>query len=122
MPAENIGKRRSQEDVLADLAAANAAREARGGELNIFRDGKIHVMAEQCDACLLSPNRLVDPSQAAEIVRKTKDLPGSAFACHKGSIAVQDAICRRWYDAFAKDDPVLMLGEAMGVIQEVTDL
>lgn len=89
------------------------------GDANVYRDGKIHVMAEQCDHCLLSPDRLVSGKRAAEIIRETKDEPGATFICHKGTICGEDAICKAWYDKFATADPILRMAEAMGVIQEV---
>lgn len=84
---------------------------------NTYRDGKIHVMSKQCDHCLLSPNRLVSGKRAAEIVSKTKDELGATFTCHKGNLIGCDAICRRWYDKFAKNDPILQLAEAKGLIE-----
>lgn len=86
---------------------------------NTYRDGKVHVASDKCDACLLSPQRLVSGQRAAEIVRATKDEPGATFTCHKGTLSGEDMICRAWYDKFAKDDPILQLAESMGVIQEV---
>lgn len=87
---------------------------------NTYRDGKVHVAATKCNACLLSPDRIVSGSRAAQIVKDTKDDSGATFTCHKGTLSGEDMICRGWYDKFAKDDPILRMAVAMDAIEEST--
>lgn len=85
----------------------------------IYRDGKVHVLAEQCSACLLSPGRIVSGARAAQIVRDTKDDPGATFICHKAQLAGEDAICRGWFDRLGDRDPILRLAATVGVLEFV---
>lgn len=86
---------------------------------NTFRDGKVHVMHEECENCLFHPKtRLVDAKVVAEIVRETKDDAGATFTCHLASLCGEDAICRGWYNHFGKRDPILQMAESMGIIEE----
>lgn len=103
------------------VMVSETGEDPRDRRQNIYRDGKVHVMREQCDACLFTPQRLVSGATAAAIVRNTKDLVGATFACHKGTIAGEDAICRAWFDKFADQDYILRSAKALGIIEEVDD-
>jgi hypothetical protein len=88
----------------------------------IARDGKVHIVGKECDACAFSPNRIVEGKVVAQIVRDTKDLPGASFICHKTTIAGQgeaDAVCKGWYDRFADDDPIFAVARRLGYIEFV---
>lgn len=88
--------------------------------IEVFRDGKVHVRAERCDACLLGPNRVVSGDRARELVESTRSQDGSSFICHKGQISDEpDAICRGWWDAFADEDWVLRLARTMDIVEYV---
>lgn len=91
--------------------------ESRG---NAYRDGKVHVMEEECENCLFHPkDRLVSAAGVKQIVASTKDEPGATFSCHLGTIHGDDAICRGWFDGFGNRDPIMQLAVAMDVIEYV---
>lgn len=89
---------------------------------NIYRDGKIHVMSEECKTCIFKPHtRPVDGARVAGMVRATKDNPGSTVVCHstlyRGGKR-QHAVCRGWYDRLGDRDPIIALAKARKVIEE----
>lgn len=95
------------------------------GEHNIFRDGKVHVLSEECATCIFKPHdRPVDGARVAGMVRDTKDDPGATVVCHKtlynqdGKNDTEHAICRGWYDRLGDKDPILQVAQRMGVIEE----
>jgi hypothetical protein len=85
-----------------------------------FRDGKVHVMAERCNACAFTPHRIVPGSRVAQIVRDTKDEPGAHFICHKATLSEHDAICHAWFETFGESDPILFMASRMGIIEPYT--
>ena len=92
---------------------------------NVYRDGKVHVMREECATCIFRPHtRPVPGSRVAEMVLETKDEPGATVVCHKtlypSDTGEEDrhAICRGWYDRLSDRDPVLRLAKSMNIIQE----
>jgi len=87
---------------------------------DIYRDGKVHVLAEMCETCIFKPHtRPVAGARVAEMVRATKDDPAATVPCHHTlyGMAEHNAICRGWWDRFAQDDWVLSAAEAMGIIE-----
>lgn len=91
----------------------------------IYRDGKVHVIGKECDACAFTPNRIIPGGRVAEIVRETKDADGASFICHKTTIAGggdADAVCRGWYDRFADADPIFAMARRLGYIEFVTEV
>jgi len=98
------------------------------GEHNIFRDGKVHVLSEECATCIFRPReRPVPGSRVAEMVRDTKDDPGATVVCHHtiyGENAdpetgePRNAVCRGWYDRLGDRDPIIQLAKAMDIIVE----
>lgn len=86
---------------------------------NIYRDGQVHVLAEECRTCIFRPSRPVSGSRVAEMVRETKDDDGSTVVCHSTLYRdVDNAICRGWWDRFARDDAVCRLAIAVDVVVE----
>ena len=86
----------------------------------VFRDGLVHVRAEQCDHCLFSRDRLVDGARAREIVAATRAEDGASFICHRNQVSDDpEAICKAWFDLYATDDPVFRLAVALDKIKEV---
>ena len=88
---------------------------------NVYRDGKVHVLRDECATCIFRPReRPVDGARVAQMVRDTKDEPGATVVCHSTLYRddVQHAICRGWYDRLGDRDEVLRLARAMGVIAE----
>lgn len=92
---------------------------------NVFRDGRVHVLSEECSTCIFKPHsRPVDGARVAGMVRDTKDAEGASVVCHKTIYEAPDepqenAICRGWYDRLAKYDSIFRLARSMGIIKEV---
>lgn len=86
---------------------------------NVYRDGRVHVLSEECDTCIFRPKtRPVDGKRVAEMVRETMDTDGSTVICHSTLYGDRDnAICRGWYDRLADRDPILQLARTLGVVE-----
>lgn len=54
-------------------------------------------MAEKCNECLFTPERIVSSERAKELLRQAnrKDIH---FVCHKATIKGRDICCRGFYD------------------------
>jgi hypothetical protein len=88
----------------------------------VYRDGKVHVRADPCDHCLLSRARLVPGARARELIDSTRTESGATFVCHRNQVTdTPPAICARWWDAFAMDDPILRLAVLMDVVVRTTE-
>lgn len=59
--------------------------------------GGFHVMSRKCDQCLLSPERIVSATRAAQIIKECA-LKDCSFLCHKGTIAGREIACRGHFD------------------------
>ncbi len=86
-----------------------------------YYDGKVHVMAEQCDTCIFRPGNLMDlePGRVAGMIREAR-ANDSCIPCHETIYgqAPQEAVCRGFFDRHATMP--LRLAIAMNVIEEVT--
>lgn len=90
---------------------------------NIFRDGRVHVMAEECATCIFRPaTRPVDGARVAGMVRETMDTEGSSVVCHSTLYKRprRNAVCRGWFDRLAQRDNTFRLAIAMKIIEEQT--
>lgn len=90
-------------------------------EHNVYRNGKVHVLSEECATCIFRPHeRPVDGERVAGMVRDTMNTPGATVICHKTLYRDIDehAICRGWFDRLGSRDPILRLATALGVITE----
>lgn len=90
-------------------------------EHNVYRDGKVHVLSEECATCIFRPAvRPVDGARVAGMVRHTKDEPGATVVCHSTLYRDVDehAICRGWFDRLGDRDPILRLAAAAGALVE----
>lgn len=92
---------------------------------NIYRDGVVHVMSEECSSCIFRPHdRPVAGARVAEMVRETLAEDGATIVCHStlydldGNADQAHAICRGGYDRLSDRDPILRLAAAMGRIEE----
>lgn len=85
---------------------------------NVYRDGKVHVMSEECSTCIFKPHqRPVPGARVAEMIRETKDTPGATIVCHHTIMGDTDnAICRGWFDRIGPDDNVLQAAVRLDVI------
>ncbi|AWN07782.1 hypothetical protein HOT31_gp111 [Microbacterium phage Hendrix] len=87
----------------------------------VFRDGKVHVRAEQCDHCLLSRDRLVSGERARQLIAETRAQKAGSFICHRHQVSDEpEAICSAWFERFAGEDMVLRMAIAMGVVEYVS--
>jgi hypothetical protein len=90
------------------------------GKHNIFRDGMIHVMAEECATCIFRPaTRPVDGARVAGMVRETADIDGATVVCHSTLYRGKPhrhAICKGWFDRLGDRDGVLRLAVALNRI------
>jgi hypothetical protein len=90
---------------------------------NVFRDGKVYVMAEECATCIFRPaTRPVPGSRVAEMVRGTMDNDGSSVVCHSTLYKKppRHAVCRGWFDRLAQRDWMFRTAIAMNIIEEQT--
>jgi hypothetical protein len=88
--------------------------------VNVYRDGAVHVRAEQCANCLLSRDRLVDGARARDLIRETRAAEGGSFVCHRSQVSDEpEAICRAWWDRYAMEDMTLRMAVAFGIVKEV---
>lgn len=88
---------------------------------NVYRDGKVHVLREECATCIFKPkSRPVDGARVAEMVRDTKDEDGATVVCHSTLYdkTVDNAICRGWWDRLGDRDNTIRLAKALGVVEE----
>jgi hypothetical protein len=88
-------------------------------EHNVYRDGRVHVLAEECRTCIFRPHqRFVPGARVAELVAATKDTEAASVVCHSTLVEdVDNAVCRGWFDRLADRDPVFSLAKAMDVIE-----
>lgn len=92
---------------------------------NVFRDGKVHVLSEECATCIFRPaTRPVEGKRVAGMVRDTMDEPGATVVCHTTLYGDLDkepehAICRGWYDRLSDRDPIIQLAKSMDIVEEV---
>ena len=91
------------------------------GAHNVYRDGKVHVLSEECGTCIFKPKtRPVDGARVAGLVRETKDEDGATVICHSTLYRGEPeahAVCRGWWDRFADQDGTLRLAAALDVIE-----
>ena len=93
-------------------------------EHNIYRDGKVHVLSEECATCIFKPKtRPVPGSRVAGMVRDTMSEDGSTVVCHHTIYEAEgepqvNAVCRGWYDRLGEKDNIIMLAKSMGIIHE----
>lgn len=83
----------------------------------IYRDGKVHVRAAQCDHCLYSRDRLVSGERARELTADTRAESGSSFICHRSQISDEpEAICAVWFERFGREDWIIRTAIAAEII------
>lgn len=88
----------------------------------VYRDGRVHVMAERCSTCILRPDGSIRehlaPGRVKQLVEENR-AAGAAPACHHttyGQDPKGEAVCRGYFDLFAEDTAVLRLAVALDVI------
>ena len=92
---------------------------------NIYRDGKIHLLSEECTTCIFKPaTRPVDGSRVAGMVKETMDTEGATVVCHSTlypseGVPLENAICRGWWDRLAYRDPIMRMAVITETLVEV---
>lgn len=88
---------------------------------NVFRDGKVHILSEECATCIFKPaTRPVDGARVAGLVRDTMNEDGSTVVCHSTLYKDSErkhAVCRGWADRLGQRDAYIRLAEAIGIIE-----
>jgi hypothetical protein len=82
-------------------------------EFNAFRDGKVHVMKQQCRTCIFradSPARKPGSVIAGRAVKED-----NAVVCHHTVLEKDQAVCRGFFDRH-KTTP-LLLAMATGCVE-----
>lgn len=76
---------------------------------------KFRVMAERCDQCLFSKNKIVSKERKAEIIREITSGQGSWFHCHK----THGVACRGDWDKYGCGNIGRVMGR-LGAVEFVT--
>jgi hypothetical protein len=73
------------------------------------------VYEEACEQCLLSKDRIVPGTRAADIIKECK-AEGSYFVCHKSSLYGDGkTCCRAFYDQV--DTQIIQIANRLGVVE-----
>jgi hypothetical protein len=75
-----------------------------------------YVMAEKCDECLFTPNRIVPKDRVQEVLDRCEQ---SHFICHKASIAggpLANTCCRGYYDREPHQTPAMRLAAMLDIV------
>jgi hypothetical protein len=76
----------------------------------------LEVYDKPCANCLLTPDRIVSPRRAKQILNETHD---SKFICHKASMAGEEVCCRTFYDTFGERNLLIRLARMLGRVRFV---
>ena len=92
------------------------------GPQKVYRDGRVHVMAERCATCILRPDGSIrerlEPGRVKQLVEENR-AAGAALACHHttyGQGARGEAVCKGYFDLFADETRLLRLAVELDVI------
>lgn len=86
---------------------------------NVFRDGKVHVMAKRCSTCIFEPGNRMDLKRG-----RVKGMVDEATAnescipCHK-TLEGDQACCRGFYDLHPTAP--LQIAGRLGLVVEVAE-
>lgn len=82
---------------------------------NVYRDGRIHVMAERCETCIFQPgNRMhLARGRVRAMVDEIKRTDG-CIPCHKTLGIGANAVCRGQFDLHPTQP--LQIAERLGMI------
>lgn len=99
----------------------NRKRMGSGVRHNIYRDGKVHVLAEQCSTCIFRPGNLMhlSPGRLKDIVNEASSEDGS-IVCHQTLEDMgsgENAVCLGFFDRYKTT--ILQIAERMNVLKFV---
>ncbi len=81
----------------------------------------LKVYKECCKNCLLSPDRIVSPQRAKDIIKNcAKDQ--THFICHKATIENKEIVCKTFYDKFGHVSQMVRIAERMNMIELVDQI
>lgn len=87
---------------------------------NVFRDGQVHVLAEQCKTCIGRPGNLMQlpAGRVKGMVDACRATEGGNIPCHSTLYrdGVDNAICRWFWDTYAGQDNLFRLAVIMGIV------
>lgn len=84
----------------------------------IYREGKVHVLAEKCETCIFRPGNRMDlrPGRVREMIAAARR-DESAIVCHS-TLGKRAAVCRGFYDL--EPEPItstLQIAKRLGYLQ-----
>lgn len=81
----------------------------------------LYVMAEQCDECLFSPDRIVSPKRMRDILHDTLRAD-THFICHRATLAGdKNVCCRGFFDTYKYASLELRLARMLQIVEFVTE-
>lgn len=84
----------------------------------VYREGKLHVCARQCDTCIFRPGNLMnlEPGRVKQMVATAND---SCIPCHHSIYdeGKEPAVCRGFFDL--KPNLPIRLAIALNIVEEV---
>ena len=88
---------------------------------NVYRNGRVHVLAQECPTCVFRPGNLM--GLRAGRLRGMVDeaiADNSTIVCHATlGRGVDNACCRGFYDRYADESLALRAARILGVVEEV---
>lgn len=78
------------------------------------------VMAERCNECLFSPERIVSGRRYKQIIDGCLE-EDKYFICHKATLAGQDVCCRAFFDTFGNDITLSRVAKMFKVVEFVEE-
>ena len=75
-------------------------------------------MAEKCNECLFTENRVVREGRMADIIKDCRKRD-TFFVCHKATLKNKVACCRGFYDS--QDTTPIQLADRLGVTEFVKE-
>ena len=84
---------------------------------NVYRDGRVHVMAERCATCIFRPGNLMrlDRGRVADMAA-TAVQRESVIVCHATLNSDANAACRGYWDGYRWRVQALQLAERLNAV------
>jgi len=84
---------------------------------NVYRDGRVHVLAERCATCVFRPGNLMQlqPGRVRDMVDQAV-ADQSVIVCHATLDTDANACCRGFWDAHRDRVQALQVAERLGVV------
>jgi hypothetical protein len=84
--------------------------------VNVYRNGRVHVLTKRCATCVFRPGNLMSlsPGRLRDLIDDNREAD-SALTCHETLMIDEQAICRGFFDLDPKTQP-LQVAERIGII------